>query len=113
LPSPRMWLVADTMAEGAGLGAELPAGVVEHERNYPEHRFVATLTLAPTNATRAAGTAHTLTITARDADGGAVTGVEVHFAVLGPANTRAPQVVKTNAAGVAQFTFTGGNPGRD
>ena len=46
VPSPRMWLVSETMADGGALGAEVPESV-QHERNYPEHAVVAILSLVP------------------------------------------------------------------
>ena len=112
LPSPRMWLVSETMADGGALGAEVPESV-QHERNYPEHAVVAILSLVPALATRGVGTAHTITATARDAAGRPIAGVAIHFSVLGPANHRPDQVVTTNAAGVALLSYTGSNAGRD
>jgi len=112
LPSPRMWLVAETMAEAGALGAEVPE-TVQQERNYPEHRVVAFLSLEPGQATRGVGTAHTITATARDEVGRPIGGVAIHFSVLGPANQRSEQMVRTNAAGIASLTYTGTNAGRD
>jgi hypothetical protein len=112
LPSPRMWLVAETMAQGGSLGAEVPEAV-EAERNYPEHRPVATLTLVPVHATRAVGTEHTITATARDVAGAPVAGVWIRFRVLGPANVRAEHAVKTNASGISELKYTGTNAGTD
>ena len=112
VPSPRMWLVSETMADGGALGAEVPE-TVQHERNYPEHAVVAILSLVPTMATRNLGAAHAITATARDTAGRPIAGVAIHFSVLGPANRRPEQVVRTNAAGVALLAYTGTNAGRD
>ena len=111
LPSPRMWLVADTMAEGASLGADVPESV-QHERNYPEHPVVAILTLEPAMATRGVGTPHTITATARDASGRAIAGVDVYFSALG-ANPHEAHAVTTDAAGAASLSYTGVTAGHD
>jgi len=111
LPSPRMWLVAETMADGAALGAEIPE-TVQGERNYPEHKVVATLTLLPALGTHAVGSPHTVTATARDATGHPITGVAIFFSVAG-ANAKGAQAVRTNSAGVATFSYAGAKSGMD
>jgi hypothetical protein len=112
LPSPRMWLVAETMAQGGTLGAEVPEAV-EAERNYPAHRPVASLTLVPVHANRTVGTEHTILANARDAEGAPVAEVWIRWRVLGPANVRAEHAVKTNAEGNAELKYTGTNAGTD
>ncbi len=114
VPSPRMWLVAETMADGGELGAHLP-DIVQRERNYPEHPVVATLALAPAYAKRRVGTSHTITATARDATGAPVVGVAIRFSVRDPSNIVIvrEQSARTGANGVALLSYTGRTAGRD
>ena len=110
-PADRMWLVAETMAEGAALGVSAPA-TVEQERNRPlPPAPPAGLTLAPATALPRVGVQHCLTATVVDASGRRVPSVLVRFAVAG-ANTRTGSVV-TNASGEAQFCYVGTSPGND
>jgi hypothetical protein len=110
-PGDRMWLVAETMADGAVLGVSAPA-TVEQERNRPlPPPPPAGLTLAPTSASPRVGVQHCLTATVVDATGKRVPNVIVRFAVSG-ANTATGSPV-TNASGQAQFCYVGTSPGND
>jgi hypothetical protein len=111
VPSPRMWLVSETMALGAELGAEVPY-VVQAERNYPERRKVADLSLEPLTGRRSIGTTHEIKATAKDVDGRAVHGVTIHFTVTG-ANKVADGAVITDTSGVATLSYTGAKVGLD
>jgi Bacterial Ig-like domain (group 1)/Family of unknown function (DUF6519) len=111
VPSPRMWLVSETMADGGVLGADAP-DTVEQERNYPLHHVVASLALSPPGITRNVGAQHMITATAHDASGLPVKGVNVLFSVSG-VNHQAATPVATDANGIASFTYVGANVGHD
>ncbi len=110
-PPDRMWLVAETMAEDAALGVSAPVSV-EQERNRPlPPPPPAALALAPTSASRAVGVQHCVVATVTDAAGNPRASVVVRFAVTG-ANAGSGRGV-TNAAGQAQFCYTGTKTGAD
>jgi Mg-chelatase subunit ChlD len=72
----------------------------------------ATLTLAPKTATNVVDAQHCVTATAKDAFTNATPGITVRFTVTGAVNTSG--AVVTNAAGQAQFCYTGpALPGTD
>jgi Mg-chelatase subunit ChlD len=72
----------------------------------------ATLTLAPKTDTNTVDDTHCVTATVKDAFGNATPGITVRFTVTGAVNTGGPVV--TNAAGQAQFCYTGpALPGMD
>jgi Mg-chelatase subunit ChlD len=72
----------------------------------------ATLTLAPKTATNVVDAQHCVTATVKDAFMNATPGITVRFTVTGAVNTTG--AVVTNAAGQAQFCYTGpGLPGAD
>ena len=72
----------------------------------------ATIVLDKISLAASTGAAVTLKATVRDATPAPLSGADVHFTVTG-ANPRADTVVKTDAAGVATFSFTGANQGTD
>ena len=110
-PPDRMWLVAETMADGATLGVSAPAAV-EQERNRPlPPPAPAAVALAPQSASRPVGVQQCLVATVTDAVGNPRPGVVVRFAVSG-ANAAAGSGV-TNAAGQTQFCYTGTRTGAD
>jgi Bacterial Ig-like domain (group 1) len=111
VPSPRMWLVSETMADGGTLGADAP-DTVDQERNYPLHTLVASLSLSPAATTRNVSTQHTITATARDASGLPVKGVNVFFSVSG-VNHQSATPVATDANGIAGFSYVGASVGHD
>jgi Mg-chelatase subunit ChlD len=72
----------------------------------------ATLTLAPKTDTNTVDDTHCVTATVKDAFGNATPGITVRFTVTGAVNTTG--AVVTNAAGQAQFCYTGpALPGMD
>jgi Mg-chelatase subunit ChlD len=72
----------------------------------------ATLTLAPKTDTNTVDDTHCVTATVKDAFGNATPGITVRFTVSGAVNTSG--AVVTNAAGQAQFCYTGpALPGMD
>jgi hypothetical protein len=72
----------------------------------------ASLTLAPKTATNVVDAMHCVTATVKDAFRNATPGITVRFRVTGAVNTTGS--VTTNAAGQAQFCYTGpGLPGAD
>jgi hypothetical protein len=72
---------------------------------------VTTLALLPPSGTAAVGTLHCVTAGVTDQFGAAVPGVRVDFAVAGANPSSSFQVA--NAAGNAEFCYTGANPGDD
>jgi hypothetical protein len=72
----------------------------------------ATLVLDKTSAASTTGTPVTIKATVRDAAAAPVANVDVHFTVTG-ANPKADSVVKSDATGVATFSYTGNNQGTD
>ena len=72
----------------------------------------ATIVLDKISLAASTGAAVTLKATVRDATPAPLSGADVHFTVTG-ANPRADTVVKTDAAGVATFSYTGANQGTD
>lgn len=116
-PSSATWLVADTMADGAAIGADVPASV-EQERNRPEApvRRVgppARITVTPAVVAGPLGTEQRFTATVLDIAGLPVPAISVHFAVTGANPSAADTVLDTDEHGVAEFTFTGANAGTD
>jgi hypothetical protein len=72
----------------------------------------ASLVLDKTSVTASTGTAVTLKATVRDAAAAPVGNADVHFTVTG-VNQKADTVVKSDATGVATFSYTGANQGAD
>ena len=72
------------------------------------------ITLAPTYAINPVGTDHTVTATVVDDTGAPVPGVEVMFDIISGPNSGGSGTEVTDAAGMADFTYTGsGGPGID
>jgi len=116
-PSSPTWVVADTMAEGASMGADLPESI-ERERNRPEApvRRVgppARVVLMPAVVAGPVGTEQRLTANVLDVAGLSVPAVSVCFALTGANPKPAVTAVDTDENGIAQFTYTGTNPGTD
>jgi uncharacterized repeat protein (TIGR01451 family) len=72
---------------------------------------VASVTLAPKTATNQINTQHCVTATIKDQNGNPLPGIRVDFGASG-ANA-ATGFASTNAGGVAEFCYTGTNPGDD
>jgi hypothetical protein len=72
----------------------------------------AAITLDRTVIAATTGQLVTVKATVRDAAAAPLPNIDVHFLVTG-ANQRADTIVKTDAAGVAAFSYTGGNQGTD
>jgi hypothetical protein len=116
-PSAATWVVADTMADGAAMGADVPESV-EQERNRPAPpvRRVgppARIVLTPSVVAGPVGAEQQITATVLDIANLSVPAVAVRFTVTGANASPAPTVVDTNENGIAQFEFTGANAGTD
>jgi Bacterial Ig-like domain (group 1)/PASTA domain len=116
-PSSATWVVADTMAEGAAMGADVPESV-EQQRNRPEPpvRRVgppARIVLTPAVVAGPVGTEQRVTATVRDIAGLTVPAVSVRFAVTGANPTAVATAVDTDENGIASFEFTGTAAGTD
>jgi hypothetical protein len=114
-PSAATWVVADTMADGAAMGADVPESV-EQERNRPAPpvRRVgppARIVLTPAVMAGPVETDQTFTATVLDVAGFPVSDIFVRFAVTG-ANS-AMGTAKTTKDGTATFTYTGTTGGSD
>ena len=116
-PSSPTWVVADTMAEGASMGADVPESI-EQERNRPEAPIrrvgpPASVVLKPAVVAGPVGTQQKVTANVFDVAGLPVPAVSVRFAVSGANGTSASTAVDTDENGAAQFAYTGANPGTD
>jgi hypothetical protein len=116
-PSAATWVVADTLAEGASMGADVPESI-EQERNRPEApvRRVgppASVVLKPPVLAGPVGTQQKVTATVFDVAGLPVPAVSVRFSVTGANPSPSGTAVDTDENGTAQFTYTGANPGTD
>jgi hypothetical protein len=76
-------------------------------------RFISTIAVTPTTATKQTGNSHTLTATVADPAGTAAgRGTDVIWQVAG-ANNTTPVKTNTGGSGKASFTYVGGAPGQD
>jgi hypothetical protein len=115
-PAVATWLVADTLADGAAAGADVP-DTVEQERNRPATTIrragpPARVTLVPAVAASSAGTPHRVTATVVDLAGVRVQGASVRFSVTG-VNPLPESAATTDDKGEATFEYTGANAGTD